>query len=383
MTARTVLASHGVRGNRRILVIRDRRQQRTVVEWYVRGKPRRKSWPGTREAEREAKAWALAWYQHPPTTERRWTIRDIWQAYWVARRDALRPRTQALYRQRFARAELVLGRDTPAEAVTLHDMDRLWAALLKSATNPTGIAPNQVKNVVTTLKVVWNWAESRELVTRNRVGAYTTPTGAQHAARTIDEYRTEDADRILAQLSPQRGAEWRASCLTIVLAEHGLRTNAALHLTWADVDLTTGTLTLRPEWDKMKKQWDRPLTFAAYAALLTARHWRERLGYGGPWVFFAGNYQTCARAGREDRPLTYQALHTALRKAEQRAGVPHRPYRAMHGFRRMAAGNARAATGDPVLGMLWIGDTDLKQAPKYIKEREDELQALADRPGTE
>ena len=73
-----------------------------------------------------------------------------------------------------------------------------------------------------------------------------------------------------------------------------------------------------------------------------------------------------------------QSFLTALVKAEARAGVEHLPYLAAHGLRKMVAGEVNAKTGDPVLAMHYIGDTDMKAMKRYLKRRDDRLRAVAD-----
>ena len=47
-------------------------------------------------------------------------------------------------------------------------------------------------------------------------------------------------------------------------------------------------------------------------------------------------------------------------------------------MRRMVAGEVNAKTGDAVLAMHYIGDTDLKTMKSYLKRRDDRLRAVAD-----
>jgi hypothetical protein len=53
-------------------------------------------------------------------------------------------------------------------------------ALLTSRRHADHTAPNQVRNIITAVKVVYRWAESRELITRNHQHLYRTPGGTQH-----------------------------------------------------------------------------------------------------------------------------------------------------------------------------------------------------------
>lgn len=66
-----------------------------------------------------------------------------------------------------------------------------------------------------------------------------------------------------------------------------------------------------------------------------------------------------------------------LRRAEDRADVTHVEGGAAHRMRRMAAGNALEVTGNVADAMWWIGDTDLRQAQKYLKKRDHRMRDIA------
>jgi hypothetical protein len=85
------------------------------------------------------------------------------------------------------------------------------------------------------------------------------------------------------------------------------------------------------------------------------------------------------RALGDDSRAVYHptALLRALCLAETRAGVTHRPYRGMHGFRRAVAGDVARSTGNLKLAMEYIGDTDIRRAREYIQVRPDHLKEAA------
>jgi hypothetical protein len=184
--SREVIATYGTRGNRRVLVIRDKARQLVYVERYVGGKAKRKPrWPLTRDNERLAKAWAAAYHKAPAAEERVVTVRDVWNAYWALRRDGLRPRTQILYAQRWRRFEDFVQPDTPAERVTLAVVDEFWLECVKEAQ----IAPNQARACITVAKLAYRWAESRDLIRVNKV------SGRCRRASTISRSRLTSTDR--------------------------------------------------------------------------------------------------------------------------------------------------------------------------------------------
>lgn len=370
--SRKILAEYGTRGNRRILVVRDKSRERIYCERYINSKPIRKpTFALTREGERLAKLYAERWYLAPTNSKDPLSVRTIWDMFWESRCQTapedggLRPRTKQLYKERWARFELHAKPHTFADDVTLHTLDQLWNKLLKA-----GTAPNQIRAVITAVKVVFRWAESRELITRNRTHLYRAPGGSRFKAKEIPEYLPAEDDAIEQTCKPQDGKRWRFAVIWTLMGGHGFRTNALLRLKWDDVDLERGTITMVEENDKTHQRVTRPLTWGAYSALLTAKYWREKLGHTEPWVFFAAQ-------ARRNGPWSYQAANLALRRAEIQAGVPHRKYRGFHGLRRTVAGNVRASTGDAAVAMQWIGD-DVRQATKYLKERETEFQKIAD-----
>ena len=137
-----------------------------------------------------------------------------------------------------------------------------------------------------------------------------------------------------------------------------------------------GRIIWRARFDKQGREWVQPITLAAYSALLTARWWRERNAERRPWIFCSP--WATKKCGREE-PGVYgaQALWLALKKAEERAGVPHLPFRAVHGFRRGVAGDVARASGDPWLGVQYIGDRDPDRIAEYVQERGDALEGAA------
>jgi integrase len=170
--------------------------------------------------------------------------------------------------------------------------------------------------------------------------------------------------------------------MAVTIAAHqGARMNAILHMQWVDVDLESRTIVWRARWDKTGREWRQPITDAAAGGLGIAWVWRERDAYAGPWVFYSSHARK--RALGDDPRAVYHptALLRALRLAESRAGVTHRPYRGMHGFRRAAAGDVARSTGNLKLAMEYIGDTDIRRARECIQVRPDHLKEAAFRDG--
>lgn len=367
-TKRTIVREWGSRGARRILVIREtvppRRGEgpervRWVTERYVGGRPKRKVFAD----KPSAITWAGSWYRVGLEAALDLSLRQLFDRYLavVPAQKSWRPKTLVNFQQHRKRIEETLGPHLKANTLGLAHLDELWQRL----TAERGMAPSMVRAKVKQLQRVFAWAHAREFVTHNKPAQWTIPEVHE---KPVEEFRPAEVDELLRQWDPWHGWEWRPHALTLLMQSHGFRVNAALHLRWDDVDLERGVVILRAEHDKTKKTWERPLTWDGYAALLTARWHRDRLGKDSPWVFF----------GKAGEPYTYGGYWVALQKAERAAGIRHRRRRAAHGMRRHAVNDVRQRTGSASLALLWVGDTDLRQAESYVRTREDELKAIAD-----
>jgi integrase len=358
--SREIVKAFGSRGSRRCLVIKED-TGRFLVERYVKGAAKRKRF----REKGHAVTWARAWYDAGLPASRDFTLRQLLELYLEVEsvKKRWRSSTRTNYLNHKKRIEEVVGPDAKANTIGHSDLDGLWGRLTKM-----GMAPNQVRNKVQLLQRVYDWAHARDYVSHNKPGTWDIP---EVRKRQPGEYAPVDVDKVLAAWDYRDGWEWRPWGVTMIAQSHGFRVNAILHLQWLDVDLERGVIRLREDYDKTRRDWERPLSWDAYAVLLTARHHAYRLSKASPWVFY----------GKGEKPYTYGAYWAALHKAESRAGVEHEKYRAAHGFRRTAVGNVRRATGDAALALLWVGDRDLRQAPSYVKERPDEIAAIADRRG--
>jgi integrase len=348
------------------------------VRWRVNGVRKHQSWPDTPENRAEAKAFAqgvLDQLRHPEGPPKpRLTLRELWDKYSEAEFPALRPKSQDRYLERWTKWERFLGRGFIAEDATQENVDQYRTARVE-----LGIAINQVAEEVKMVKMVYGWGQRRRLINRNDIALYRFKIAKEDRRESPAEYRMADFTRILPRFNPKVWGQWRPWALLTLLGYQGVRTNAARHLQWPDVDLEEGFLTWRARWDKLGKEWRQPLREPTRAALLVAREWRERSHYHGPWVFFSEDERKLRR--EEQEPIYgHQALAAALTKAEKAAGVPHIELRAMHGLRRMVLGEVIRITGDPVAAALFIGDTDLRVISKsYLKRRDDEQKAIANR----
>ena len=367
MTQRDTVATYGEKGQR-VRVLKDSSRGRVLVQWYDQGKLKKRVYPSTAAGTREAKAFAEAFAQERQAVaagEDRgdMTVGEVWQAYAEVCFPALRPRTRDLYTERWRKWEAYIKRHTPADAIELRDADGFVTAQRK-----LGASMNQTRHILNVVRIVFNWARSRKYIQQNELAGYRWKSVKGEGPQEIAEHTPEEFRRIVAALDATSAHQWRPWALFTLAGLQGPRIRSARYLRWSDIDSERGVIVWPAEYMKQGEAFEQPLTKAAWEALEVARSWRERDGYTGDFVFYA------ARRTNRQPVYTYQSAWIALRKAEDRAGVPHVRWRAFHGFRRMAAGNIYDQAKDPLAAAEWIGDKDVKQMGSYLKRRRERLQ---------
>lgn len=336
------------------------------VRYRDLGKRKTKSWPKTKENIAAAKVFAQGIIDGRAVQTRLepLTLRQIWERFAEAEFHALRPKTRKLYREYWGRWETMWGRNFVTNLTTLDMANQFRSALTKQKK-----AISTIRHSLETVKMVYRWADKHELLERNRLALYEFRVGKDQRKAPPPEYTAEEADKILAQLDPNKATEWRAWVALTICRHQGVRQNSVLHLQWGDVNTTA--ITWRAPWDKNGKEWAQPLRDGTRKAIAIAARWSPTwynfLSHGCPWVIPSGSSKN------EGKCYTIGALYLALRKAEKRAGVKHLPNRGGHGLRRLLAGDVNAATGDSALAMLAIGD-DVRQAHRYIQKRDTRLE---------
>jgi len=349
------------------------------VEWRESGRRVRESRPDSAEnrtwARRYAKVVAARLVlgqqrttrvQHPP-------MRAVVDAYLAAKALHWRAKTLTGSTNKLEVWLAYTGDAMPITAVTPELLDQFRLALRTTPRTKTQapMAAHQVSRHANEVKALVRFARARKLLAENPLAEYEVKLGKDERQLDVAEYSNAEWAAVLRQLDPRQALQWRPYCLIVLGGLLGARQTALRSLAWADVNLEARTVTWAQAFDKMGRERTQPLPRAAVRIFRLARVWRGRDGYGGPWVF----YGTQRRS--QDRPYTYQALNAQLHHAERRAGVASKPYRAMHGLRRTAAGNVLAATANTKLAGQWIGDTDPKSLNRYFKQRDAELVRLA------
>jgi integrase len=369
------IATYGKRGAL-VRVIDEHRAdgRRFVVQWGSKANRQQRSFSGTPQGRSEAMAFAEGYEAEmrkpkAPEAAPALTTGDLWRLYAEASFPHLRPRSRKLYAENWKRWESFFTRERLADSMTLTDATGFRAELERA-----GLATKTIQSAIEQARAVYNWAERAELIGRNRWHQFRFKVAKEKRTQPRAEYRQADFLAIWRQFDPTAAGQWRPYVAVGLLGIYGARQNAILHLTWDDVDEDVGTITLRSEWDKQGEQHVHALLPLARELVTVARAWRERDGYGGPWLLYP------ARKGSGSDTYTIQSLWSALEAAETRAGITKVKYRAGHGFRRGLVGDLLEAGNDMDLALKAIGDRDLRMAKHYAVKRNDRIEkALAAR----
>lgn len=339
------------------------------VQWRESGRLLTKSWPNSPAGRVEAKAWAKGFAESRELrrvgASARLTMRELWDRYKADEFPHLRDNTHRLYSDAWRKWEYMMGARTLAENATVKSL----AAFRAELEDKHKLAINTVRMAVRAVKTVYAYGVRAELLSRNRLEAFRFKVAKEKRPKPVAEFSPTEFKKILGALDPAKAGQWRAYVALALCGFQGARQHAVLHLQWSDVDREGGRIQWRAQWDKMGNDWEQPIRDGALRALDHAWRWRATLGYNGPWIIPAPR-------AKGDEPYDKQSLWWNLRAASARAGVPVLRWRAAHGFRRMLSTDAYELTGDALLAMRIIGDTDVRQAERYIKSRDERVEKV-------
>lgn len=376
MTPRKRLATTGHRGNLvRLFLDTNGREKHYRVQWGPRGARQQESWPadarGKSEAEAFFKAFGETMRQEASASEPL-TVRGMWVAYLEAEADHLRPRSILLYSGSWRKWEQHVKPDAVAEQLdirTIHDFrKRLDDQNLETAT---------VKACIANVRIVYNWAERMELITRNRWHLFVHKVAKEKRTKPRAEFSSAEFVAIWKALNPKLRGQWRPWVAIGLLGIYGNRQNEILQLQWSWIDgdyvHIPGDVVKTGEASTLK------LFTLTKSILEVARRWAEAEGYTGPYVLFAGK-------GRSRTPknpyYSIQSVTDHIHRAEARVGITAIKWRAGHGFRRGLVGDLADETGDVMFALQAIGDRDVRMASRYRVRRNDKVNAaVAGRAG--
>lgn len=331
------------------------------VRWRQDGRRITKSWPDTTENRQTAKAYAegVSLERDRPVSRIPLNLRQLWEKYVESEFPHLRPNSQRLYLEHWVKWEAMWGRNFMVEQTTIEMVIQFRSALTRQ-----GKAISTMREIISTVKRVYKWAAMLKLIPTNEIALYEFKVSKDAKTPPPAEYRTEEFLKIMGALDPTSSTQWRAYVALAICGLQGARQQAVLHLKWEDIGLNE--ITWRSEWDKMGREWKQPIRDGTRTALAIAARFTNSDVHGS-WILPSGS--------KKNKSETYsiQSLWAALRAAEIRSGVDYKRGRGAHGLRRMLAGDVSALTGDATLGMMAIGDTDIRMAGRYIQKRDDRM----------
>jgi integrase len=367
----------GKKGESLVACYHEPKRRRFIVEWYpTSGKPRRQTFPYApgqqAQARREAKVFGAEMalsrgvIVHPDVPE---TTHAMYERFVKAMESAWRPATRTSNSYRWKLWEAFYKPQTEPNLVTEDILDDFLARLRVTKTSAY-----QIRQVFALLRAVYRLGVRRKWLVAAAPLTYELRLGKDEVANDPEEYHPSEWTALLNHI-PDDVHGWRLRVAILLAGAQGARINSITHLRWSDVDAESNEIRWPAAFMKQGREFAQPMTPVAVEALNVAWRWRRQLGYTGDWVL------PVVRFGTVDAPVKYQTLHTALVKAETRAGLTHKGLRAFHGLRRMAAENVYGQSNDMLMAAAWIGDRDVKQLRSYLKRRDERLDGAAKAAG--
>ncbi|MTD43423.1 tyrosine-type recombinase/integrase [Conexibacter sp. W3-3-2] len=175
------------------------------------------------------------------------TIADLWAAYRDDRGRELKPTTLHDYGACVHGWFVPHFGEQPIHRITRADVDRLVDAMAagrqKKRGDRTGLAPKSIRNYVTLLSTLFNYAiRKRRWLTENPAADITVPADDQQDADELEFLEPHEV-RDLAAAAARDAVYGRVDrALILTSAMTGLRQGEALALRWESVDIAGGRL---------------------------------------------------------------------------------------------------------------------------------------------
>jgi integrase len=388
---RKTLFKYGRRGDQVRGKLDTRRNRIEVYYRDLEGVEHKRIFSNDKEGKAEAAAWAETYHStraqmaneaKAPEKRAPLTVRELWEKFVAspAYTKDIRRATQINYVGRWKKWEVFMKPEAIVNETTLDDVDRFRAAC-----DAAGIAINSVRQILNVVRTIYNWGQSRKLITQNELALFKWKTPKDAEILEPGEFTSIEYEALLRTFKPWQlmdgslfaAKNWRPWVALMILGHHGMRFRAVRHLREIDLDWDAGVVRWPGEFQKQGKDVEQPITHALLSALIVARYWRDRHAPDSPWILFAER--------KKDEPYSYSSFQYQLVEAEKDAEIPdgnggtkkgieHQAYRAAHGFRRMVVGNLLDATGDLMTAMNYVGDIDLKQAKSYDRRMQQRIE---------
>jgi integrase len=198
--------------------------------WRVRIRVQSREWTWFADTPEEARAVLREQLQQRDAYMRDRSTLNAWLDEWLAQIAMARPRTLPFYRQKVAHIRPRLG---PMQMTLLEPRD---VRLALGELAEQGMSPTMLHHVFKTLSSALNAAVAEQRIEANPCHLVMAPRREAFEATTLT---VEQAQRLIA-------VAWdtRFGPLLTVAVSTGMREGELLALTWDDVDLATGLITV-------------------------------------------------------------------------------------------------------------------------------------------
>ena len=221
---------------------------------HVDGRPKRKTVYGkTRGAVAASLAKALADRDGGVVFDARGISVRAWMAHWL--QNVVKPskahRTYATHHQQ-AHSHIVLAIGTlKLEKLRKAHVDGLYAGLLRPKPEGPGLEPSTARRVHAVLHAALEEAVRGDLIPSNPAAHANKPKIRQKEIEPLDAAQA----RRLLDAARETGDRYEA--LYVLCLACGLRQGEALGLKWSDIDLEAGTLRVRRQLQRVRRDSDR------------------------------------------------------------------------------------------------------------------------------
>lgn len=209
------------------------------------------------------------------------------------------------------------------EAATLDVLSRASLASWWAEGQAAELTVSTQRNRAGAVLRLWRWAsesdEYADATPRPRAFAMPTPLRALTVAPTWAE--CDAVIRLLRAATTGKGVAWK---LATLMRYTGLRRLQAMQLTWADVDLERGVLTVRPELGKTPAERAGRVVPMAPGLVRELAGWGQRTG------------RLCGTTGGNGVTSVAKPIYTGVRRAIDAGQARAEAWegRSCHGFRR-------------------------------------------------
>jgi integrase len=268
-----------------------------------------------------------------------------------------RPSTVDSYRRCFDYVLTDLG-GKRLDALTVHDLDELYARLLVSGKRQSdgGLSPRSVRYVHTVLQKALSDAVRKGTLARNVAEVASPPSSKSTQPPEMAWWRPDELRAFLAMTANEPlGPLFRVAAMT------GMRRGEVCGLRWSDVDLDRGRLEVRHQLNVVRGAPDGGLLFSettktengrraidldgsTVSVLRTQsrRQKEQRLAVGAGWQ----NERDIVFTEADGRPLDPESVAKVFARRVARSGLPRLRF---HDLRHTHAAHLIAAGEQPLL----------------------------------